>query len=312
MQQLSASNGSLYLDLMKKCLLASIYDENAWYVFGSRKWTTRYGKRSMTNVALIKKWLESLAGRLAWTKRLLIVRPRRFDAHKANSGALLSYTMIGLANLNNIQTCVEEVIRARVEGDLIEAGVWRGGATIFMRAVLKAHGITDRTVWVANSFEGLPALTKEATTYKDDCSVDVATLNNGGPMRLGLAVSLERVKENFAKFDLLDDQVRFLKGWFRDTLSTAPIKKLSILRLDADIYQSTMDVLNALYSKVSIGGYVIVDDYNSWPHCKRAVDDFRKAHGIREEIMKIDEYAVFWKVLGMHEMRATDNTTEAA
>ena len=126
-------------------------------------------------------------------------------------------------------------------------------------------------------------------------------------MQLGLAVSLERVRENFAKFDLLDDQVRFLQGWFRDTLPAAPIKKLSILRLDADIYQSTIDVLNALYSKVSIGGYVIVDDYNSWPHCKQAVDDFRKAHGIRDEIVKIDGGAIFWKVSGAHEVRASDS-----
>jgi O-methyltransferase len=73
-----------------------------------------------------------------------------------------------------------------------------------------------------------------------------------------------------------------------------------ILRLDADIYQSTMDVLNALYSKVSVSGYVIVDDCNSWPHCKQAVDDFRKANGIREAIVKIDDYAVFWKVSAAH------------
>jgi hypothetical protein len=165
-----------------------------------------------------------------------------------------------------------------------------------MRAILKAHGVTNRTVWVADSFEGLPALTGKDTAYKDDSSVDVAALNEGGPMQLALAVSLDRVKENFTKFDLLDNQVRFLKGWFRDTLPAAPIKKLSILRLDGDLYQSTMDALNALYSKVSRGGYVIVDDYNCWPHCKQAVDDFRKAHGIREEIIKIDEFAVFWKV----------------
>jgi O-methyltransferase len=232
----------------------------------------------------------------------LIVKPRQFDADKANWG-LFNYTMIGLARLNNIQTCVEDVIRNRVEGDLIETGVWRGGATIFMRAVLKAYGVTDRTVWVADSFEGLPALIGKDTSYKDDSSVDVASLNDGGPMRLAIAVSLDQVKENFTKFDLLDNQVRFLKGWFRDTLPAAPIKKLSILRLDGDMYQSTMDALNALYNKVSIGGYVIVDDYNCWPHCKQAVDDFRKAHEIREEIIKIDDIAVFWKVSGVDETR---------
>jgi hypothetical protein len=205
--------------------------------------------------------------------------------------------MIGLPRLNNIQACVEDVIRNGIEGDLIETGVWRGGATIFMRAILKAHGVTDRTVWVADSFEGLPAIKADDALYAQD-AIDVAGMNEGGPLQLGLAVSLERVKENFAKFDLLDDQVLFLKGWFSDTLPAAPIKKLAILRLDGDMYQSTMDALNALYSKVSEGGYVIVDDYNCWPHCKQAVDDFRETHGIREEIIEIDKYGVFWRVSG--------------
>src|SRR5262249_20622817 len=159
-------------------------------------------------------------------------------------------------------------------------------------AILKARGITDRVVWVADSFEGLPALTEGKTSYKNDTTVDVDTMNDGGPMGLGLAVPLERVKQNFAKFDLLDDQVRFLKGWFCDTLPTAPIETLSILRLDGDMYASTMDALNALYSKVSKGGYVIVDDYNCWPHCKDAVHDFRETHDIRDEIVEIDEHAV--------------------
>ena len=282
----TTSIDSLYLDLMKKCLLGSIYDANAWYVLGSLE---------PKKPASIKEWMKLLVVRLAWTRKFVIVKPRQFDSANANWG-LLCYTMIGLARLNNIQACVEDVIQNGVEGDLIETGVWRGGATIFMRAVLKAHRVTDRTVWVADSFEGLPALTEKDTAFKDDTYVDVATLNDGGPLQLGLAVSLDRVKENFNKFGLLDNQVRFLKGWFRDTLRTAPIKKLSILRIDCDLYQPTRDVLNALYSKVSRGGYVIVDDYNGWPHCKQAVDDFRKAHGIRDDMIKIDEQAVFWKV----------------
>jgi hypothetical protein len=302
MQQTSTPNVGLYLDLMKKCLLASIYEENAWYVLGSL---------DRNQPATFKDWVKSRLVRLAWTKGFLIVKPGRFNGDQANWG-LFSYTMVGLARLNNIQACIEDVIRNGVEGDMIETGVWRGGATIFMRAVLKAYGVTDRVVWVADSFEGLPALTEKDTTYKDDTSVDVASLNEGGPMRLALAVTLERVKRNFATFDLLDDQIRFLKGWFRDTLPTAPIKTLSILRLDGDMYQSTMDALNALYNKVSRGGYVIVDDYNCWPHCKQAVDDFRKVHGIYEEIVKIDEYAVFWKVSEGCAMRSNNGATSAA
>ncbi len=283
MQITSIKADNLYLDLMKRCLLASIYDQNGWYVLGSLE---------PKKHASFKQWAKSKLVDFAWARGFLIVKP---DA-KFEGWGLFSYTMVGLPRLNNLQDCIEDIIRNSIEGDFIETGVWRGGATIFMRAALKANGVTDRTVWVADSFEGLPSLDEKAAAYKDDASVDEATMNEGGPMSLGLAVSLDQVKDNFKKFDLLDDQVRFLKGWFCDTLASAPIEKLSILRLDGDMYESTMDALNALYHKVSKGGYVIVDDYNCWPHCKQAVDDFRQEHRVTDAIVKIDDAAVFWKV----------------
>src|SRR5205823_14646932 len=78
-----------------------------------------------------------------------------------------------------------------------------------------------------------------------------------------LAVPLDQVKANFAKYDLLDDQVRFLPGWFKDTLPTANIGAIAILRLDGDMYESTLTPLRHLYSRLSRGGYVIVDDYGN-------------------------------------------------
>lgn len=80
--------------------------------------------------------------------------------------------------------------------------------------------------------------------------------------------SLEEVQENFRRYNLLDDQVQFLKGWFCDTLPTAPIEKLAVLRLDGDLYESIMDGLNALYDKVSPGGFIIVDDYGDFEPCR--------------------------------------------
>ena len=64
--------------------------------------------------------------------------------------------MIGLKRLDNLERCVVRVLTDGVPGELVETGVWRGGATIFMRGVLKAYGVKDRTVWAADSFEGLP------------------------------------------------------------------------------------------------------------------------------------------------------------
>jgi len=107
--------------------------------------------------------------------------------------------------------------------------------------------------------------------------------------------SVKQVKNNFSKYGLLDDNVKFLKGWFKDTLPVAPINKLALLRLDGDMYESTMDGLVNLYPKLSKGGYIIVDDWGAVEGCKLAVLDYRKKHGITEEIITIDWTGVYWK-----------------
>ena len=196
-------------------------------------------------------------------------------------------TMIGLKRLDNIQFCAEQVIRSRVAGDFIETGVWRGGASIFMRAILKAYGIQDRRVWLADSFAGLPPPDPER--YPKDAGDPHHTLS---PY---LAVSLDEVKRNFAKYGLLDDQVVFLKGWFKDVLPSAPVERISVLRLDGDMYESTMEALLALYDRVTPGGFIIVDDYGCLVNCKAAVEDFRAQKRISAPIVPIDWTGVYWQ-----------------
>lgn len=197
-----------------------------------------------------------------------------------------AFTMIGLKRLENLQFCVERAIADRVPGDLIETGVWRGGSVIFMRAILKAHGVNDRSVWVADSFQGLPP--PDLDSYPQD---EGDTLH----LRDILSVSLPDVQQNFCRFGLLDRQVRFLPGWFRDTLPSAPIDRLAVLRLDGDMYGSTMETLIHLYPKLSPGGYVIVDDYGAMATCKQAVEDFRLIHAITDAVQWIDWTGVFWR-----------------
>jgi hypothetical protein len=196
-----------------------------------------------------------------------------------------AYTMIGIKRLNNLQRAVEDVLQSNVPGDLVEAGVWRGGATIFMRALLKAYDDTSRIVWVADSFKGLPTpdsdkypKDRKHTLYKHDI----------------LAASVHTVKRNFRRFELYDNQVRFLKGWFKDTLPSAPIEKIAVLRLDGDYYESTMDTLINLYGRVSPGGWVIVDDYVNVASCREAVHDFRKEYRVTAPIKNIDWSGVYW------------------
>lgn len=199
-----------------------------------------------------------------------------------------AHTMIGLKRLDNIRVLMENIINNNIPGDFIETGVWRGGACILMRAVLDAYEIYDRKIWLADSFEGLPL--PDEIKYPADAGDKFHTYSE-------LKVSLDEVKQNFSKYGLLDDQVQFIKGWFKDTLAEAPIKQLALLRLDGDMYESTMDALSALYDKVSVGGYVIVDDYHVVSGCKTAIHDFLSERGLSPTLEEIDGVGVYWKVV---------------
>ncbi|NEE14156.1 macrocin O-methyltransferase [Streptomyces sp. SID7499] len=202
-------------------------------------------------------------------------------------------TMVGWPRLDNVRHCVETVLREQVPGDLLEAGVWRGGCCVYMRGILKARAVDDRTVWVADSFAGFPE--PDIDRYPDDSVYDSPVAREildgfGYP----IAISLDEVKSRFRSYGLLDSQVRFLAGYFADTLPQAPVERLAVLRLDGDMYQSTLESLEHLYPKLSAGGYCIIDDY-SLEGCRKAVEHFREAHGIGEPIEKIDWTGVFWR-----------------
>jgi O-methyltransferase len=146
--------------------------------------------------------------------------------------------------------------------------------------------VTNRRVWAADSFEGLPP--PNAEKYPLDAGLRLNTFK-------ALAIPLEQVRENFRRYGLLDRQVRFLKGWFRDTLPSAPVGKLAVLRLDGDLYESTTDALTSLYPKLQKGGYIIVDDYNDIPACRQAVTDYRVRHGIRGKVLPVDWTGIYWR-----------------
>lgn len=261
-----------YLDLLKKTLTASIFDQSRWRPYDGGN-------------SRLKQWIVKLLG----TRGFAVLKKSGFSREDVIDGKIwseLGFTMVGMHRLNNVQFCVEDVLRRKVPGDLVETGVWKGGASIFMRGLLRAYGDQDRRVWAADSFEGLP-------TPKDaDDGADLSEVQ-------ALKISLERVEDHFRRFNLLDDRVRFLKGWFADTLPTAPIDRIAVLRLDGDLYSSTIDALQSLYGKVSPGGYVIVDDYYSWESCKRAVHDFLDARGEVVEIRKVDWTGAYWQVPGL-------------
>jgi hypothetical protein len=270
----------LYLDLLKRVLTRTGFDEPVPLFFGALP-----GSRQQRLSKIFGPVRQILARR-----GLELVHTRARDPSLRVDGRdwpSRGETMIGMKRLNNLEECVVDVLRHGVPGDLMETGVWRGGACIFMRAILRAYCDGDRAVWVADSFEGMPSPDSERFPADTDCF-----LNQCNDV---LSVSLEQVKANFERYGLLDDQVRFLKGWFRDTLPNAPVERLAILRLDADLYESTIDALDALYPKVSPGGYVIIDDYGVLESCRSAVDHYRRKHNVDEKIQWVDGSGIYWQ-----------------
>jgi|SRR5580692_6339053 hypothetical protein len=264
----------LYLSLLKGCLTRSLFPDDQLQELHLNGWRGLLWDRAKKN------------------RDLRIVERTPVNAKERNEGRDMPQdadTMIGYPRLENLQQCITSILDDGIPGDLIETGVWRGGASIFMRGVLAARGVSDRNVWLADSFEGLP--TPDADTHPADGAYDVDDYGV-------LAVSQDDVKANFAKYGLLDDQVKFLAGWFKDTLATAPIQQLALVRLDGDLYESTIDAITALYPKLAIGGYMIVDDYNAplfADACGQATRDYREEHGITEPIQEIDWTGVYWR-----------------
>ncbi len=258
-----------YIALVKQAILDMVYP-------------TEF--RPVTKGGPLRQWiLRALRARGFVIAKVVPITAQRVEGTEWPGRAM---SMMGIPRMDNLQKCVETVLKDRVPGDLIETGVWRGGGTVMMRAILKAYGDTERRVWVADSFQGLPR--PNADLYPTDRGDDLYSFE-------ALAVSQAQVEEHFRRFGLLDDQVRFLKGWFKDTLPTAPISRLAVMRLDGDMYESTMDALKALYPKLSSGGFCIIDDYGGIQACKQAVTDYRASHSIAEPIQQIDWTGVYWR-----------------
>jgi O-methyltransferase len=285
MRQPPNSPERLYLDLMKCCLTDSIFiDHPLAHVEPFRPDPRRRAWKRLAGSTLSA--LARVAGfGLVEVGDNKTVEERRAARERGADWPRRAHTMIGSKRLDNLQYCLETAIEDKVPGDFIETGVWRGGACIFARAVFEVYAEFDRQVWVADSFSGLPP--PDAEAYPADKGDKHHRLTN-------LAISAAEVRKNFERYGLLDERVRFLQGWFKDTLPTAPIEKLAVLRLDGDMYESTIQAIEALYDKLSPGGFVIVDDYFLAP-CAQAIHDFRNARGIAAPIVDIDGMGSFWR-----------------
>jgi O-methyltransferase len=272
-----------YLWLLKRALVNLIYPEHELRI--------RYLEEAPSDLDKLERmrFLRDIRYRQPDRYASLIDAKLSFGPTKS-APLIFPHTMIGLPALDNIERCAEQIFKDGIAGDFMEAGVCQGGATIFLRALQVAYGQQQRRTWVADSFQGLPPPQTEP-----DIQANIDLSESKFP---SFAASLEIVRDNFDRYNLLDDRVCFLSGWFSETLPSAPVGQLALLRLDADLYGSTRDILTSLYDKVSPGGFILVDDYGTFAVCRQAVDEFREERSIADPLMWITGRCVYWRKMG--------------
>jgi len=184
------------------------------------------------------------------------------------------YTMVTNKNLITLYNLVQQINSRNVAGDIVECGVWNGGSAAIMglaNATQKKNAI-NRSIWLFDSFQGLPQATQKDGEMERQRYFEGW---NKGDTR--------KVKQVFTKLGVSLDNVKIIPGWFNDTLKTAAVEHIAVLHIDADWYDSVKLVLDVFYDKVVPGGFIILNDYNTWEGCNNALNDFlteRQLQGI--------------------------------
>ncbi len=190
------------------------------------------------------------------------------------------YTLLPFARLHALEKIGIEVERKAVSGDIVQCGVFKGGSAAIL-ATSTASAVPARTLWLFDSFEGLP------TGGEKDGDYAIG--------RTGAAAgTIDNVNKIMRIANVPERRLSIVQGWFQDTFPTVQTGPIAVLHLDADLYDSTKLALERFYDLLSPGGYLVIDDYGSrWEGCKKAVDEFFASRGIENNLKAVDRDCYF-------------------
>lgn len=197
---------------------------------------------------------------------------------------ILPYTLVSLERARNLHWLAQGIEQDRIPGDVLECGVCNGGTAAIL-ASSATRSRLKRTVWLLDSFQGMPEVTPE-----DGVAVGGRTAESHVGQEVG---SIKRVKEVLIKVGTDMNRVRILSGWFEDTFPSVTASEIALLNIDADWYRSVKLCLETFYDRVVTGGYISIDDYGHWPGCRKAVDEFFESRQLRYKLVQVD-YTAHW------------------
>lgn len=248
--------------------MKKVYDPQPmpWYLNGVRNSLKSIVPRSWHPL------LRGLRKQLKYLRKSGIAEPYR---------TILPYTMVPLGGLKKIMELMRELNAEGIAGSIVEAGVCDGGSAGLLACAIREGGV-DRDLWLFDSFEGLPEPSEmdgiEARGWQGEAQG-----------------SLRRLHRLFSKLQVDMSTVRIVPGWFHETFPTVAVDKVALIHIDADWYESVKLCLEFWYPKVVPGGYVVLDDYDSWPGCHRATDEFTEQLSHRVEIIRTGVGGAFFR-----------------
>lgn len=197
------------------------------------------------------------------------------------------YSMASDSVIDFVHLAIKDINESNIPGDIVEIGVWRGGMGIWMNYLVHEYSPNPRKIWLFDSYAEFPE-----PQYTKDRYVHPVT-----KILYGNNVSVDDVRHNFELFDLLTSNLRFVKGEYEKSVSYVDIPEISILHLDCDYYDPTLLILEKYYSRMTKGGYVIVNNYYyGYVHARTAVDEFRMKNHIYSKIEKLDDKCGVWRI----------------
>lgn len=199
------------------------------------------------------------------------------------------FTMTSAARMFALFKAVEYVVQTGIPGDFVECGVWRGGSAMVIAYTLQRLGVSDRRIWLYDTFTGMSAPTDLDHKLR---STEPAMVKWNASRRANHVdwcySPLDEVRANMESTGYPRERLVYVRGKVEETLPSQAPDRVALLRLDTDFYESTAHSLRCLYPQLAAGGVLILDDYGSWHGAKVAVDEYVQQHGVSMLLNRID------------------------
>lgn len=200
------------------------------------------------------------------------------------------YTMTSAERMYSLYKAIDYTISNDIKGDFVECGVWKGGSSMLIALTLLEKGISDRNIYLYDTFEGMSAPTDADIAYSGESAQKLLSEHDKMDEASVWCYSpLDAVKANLLSTGYPEKHLIFVKGKVEDTLPSTTPAVIALLRLDTDWYESTKMEMEKLYPLLQDKGILIIDDFGFWEGARRAVVEYFEKAGKKPYLHRIDD-----------------------